>query len=130
MNKFFILFVVILISEIILAFAFSIIAQIWYKKNGIDMLSVIKGVLERLFLMIALINSQTSALTFFSALKLATRLKHQERPAGEDGNQSADNKFNDYYLLGNLLSVCVAIGYCNLYKEFEQIKLFSYLTSL
>jgi hypothetical protein len=40
--------------------------------------SIAKGIIERLFLFIALVNDLTSALTFFSALKLATRLKHEE----------------------------------------------------
>ncbi|TZF81525.1 hypothetical protein FW774_18415 [Pedobacter sp. BS3] len=127
MGKFSILFSIMLVSEIILAFVFSAIAQIWYKKNGIDWRSVIKGVLERTFLMVALINSQTSALTFFSALKLATRLKHSETTDNKENKRELDNKFNDYYLIGNLLSVCVAIGYTHLYTEFDKIELFARL---
>lgn len=81
-----------------------------------------KGVLERIFLAIALINNQTNALTFFSALKLATRLKHQE-PENEH------NGFNDYYLIGNLASVTVAILYAYLYVHFSEIEILNKLSS-
>lgn len=122
MAKFWILFAVFVLTETILAFLFAIIAQVFYKRNGIDFKSIAKGIIERLFLTIALINDLTSALTFFSALKLATRLKHEE--AKED-----HNKFNDYYLIGNLASVTVAILYVYLYKHFDHIPLFVKLTT-
>ena len=94
----------ILISVIILAFMFSVISQLFYKKLGFDFRSIFKGIIERLFLMICLFHDYPHALTLFSALKLGTRLKHEENPATE-------NKYNDFYLIGNLISVMVAIGY-------------------
>jgi hypothetical protein len=69
---------IIVISEIVLAFLFSTIAQILYKKIGLDFTSIFKGVIERLFLMFSLYNDYPHALTFFSAIKLASRLKHEE----------------------------------------------------
>ena len=122
MAKFWIIFIVFILTEIILAFLFAIIAQVFYKKTGIDFKSIAKGIIERIFLSIALINDITSALTFFSALKLATRLKHEE--AKED-----HNKFNDYYLIGNLASVTVAIIYVLLYKDFDHIAIFNKLVN-
>jgi hypothetical protein len=95
---------IIVVAEMLLAFLFAVTAQVLYKKIGFDFKSIIKGMLERLFLMTAFINNYPGALTFFSALKLATRLKHHEKEGG-------DNKYNDYYLVGNLVSVAVAIGY-------------------
>jgi hypothetical protein len=100
--------VVYLIIEMVMAFIFSAIAQLFYKKNGIDFRSVMKGVIERIFLSVALLNGYTQSLTFFSALKLATRLRHSTIQGDED-------KFNDYYLLGNLISVLMAFGYVRLY---------------
>ena len=64
-----------------------------------------------MFLMFCLINDYPHALTFFSALKLGTRLKHEEKP-------EVENKYNDFYLIGNLISVMVAIGYVLLLKYF------------
>lgn len=82
MTKTLILLGVFIVTEILVAFLFASIAQVFYKKIGIDFRSIFKGLTERLFLSVAFINNLTSALTFFSALKLATRLKHQET-AGE-----------------------------------------------
>ncbi len=74
--------------------------------------------LERVFLAFALINGQTGALTFFSALKLATRLKHTEGTADH-------NKFNDYYLIGNLVSAGVAILYVYLFNHLHSFPFFA-----
>ena len=102
---------IIVVSEMVLAFLFSAISQIFYKKQGLDFKSILKGTVERVFLLVALVNDYPHALTFFSALKLATRLKHK------DSSTDLENKFNDFYLMGNLLSVMVAIGYVYLYHK-------------
>lgn len=112
-----------MLVEILLAVIFSVIAQIYYKKLGFDFRSILKGALERIFLTFALVHNIPTALTFFSALKLATRLKHEE-------SKDEHNKFNDYYLLGNLASVTVAISYMYLYNNFDGINLFSKLVQL
>ena len=101
---------IILICEIVIAFFFAVTAQLFYKKIGFDFRSILKGIVERVFLMIALLNNYPHALTFFSAIKLATRLKHKELPEEE-------NKFNDYYLIGNFVSVAAAMGYVYLYQK-------------
>ena len=97
--------IVMLICEIVLAFLFSLVAQLFYKKSQIDIKSILKGLTERLFLTIFLFNGIPHAITFFSALKLATRLKHDESTKGDT------EKFNSYYLIGNLISVTVALFY-------------------
>jgi len=106
-----------ILTELILAFFFSIIAQVYYKKLGLDFKAIFKGALERLFLTIALIHDVTSALTFFSALKLATRLRHEEV-------KEEHNKFNDYYLIGNLASVTVVIYYVYCYNHINVLPFF------
>ena len=106
------IFVGILVSEIVLAFLFSVISQLFYKKLGLDYKSIIKGIFERVFLVVALYFDYPHALTFFSAVKLATRLKHTEK--AEDDQ----NKFNDFYLFGNFISVIMAIFYTELLKKF------------
>lgn len=102
---------IIVISEIIFGFIFSIIAQLFYKKIGIDFSSLFKGLMERTFLFVALVNDYPHALTLFGALKVATRLKRKS-----DINSSDDEAFNNFYLLGNFISVMMAIGYVYLYK--------------
>lgn len=98
-----------LVVEMILAFIFAAIAQIYYKKLGLDFRSIVKGLIERCFLIISLVNEFPHALTLFGALKVATRLKH----TNEDSTN--DNSYNDFYLIGNLVSVMTAIGYVFLY---------------
>ncbi|TSJ35944.1 hypothetical protein FO440_23795 [Mucilaginibacter corticis] len=112
MPKFLILAILFVVTEVIIAFLFAVIAQIFYKRVGLDFKAIFKGMAERVFLFILLANGYSSALTFFSALKLATRLKHEEPKQTLDG-------FNDYYLLGNLLSVAVAIGYVNAFQHIQ-----------
>ena len=103
---------ILLVSEIVLAFVFSAIAQIFYKKIGLDFRSIFKGLFERIFLVLALYLDYPHALTFFSAVKLATRLKHTESTEAEE------NKFNDFYLFGNFLSVIVAMIYVWILKNY------------
>jgi hypothetical protein len=43
---------------------FAVIAQQFYARLGFDFKSIIKGVVERLFLFIALVNGYAQALTF------------------------------------------------------------------
>lgn len=102
---------IIMVSEIVLAFMFSVISQLLYKKMGFDFKSIFKGIIERMFLMVCLYHDYPHALTLFSALKLGTRLKHEE-------DKESENKYNDFYLIGNLVSVMVAIGYVMLLKYF------------
>lgn len=104
-----ILFVVAcLLSEVALAVVFQVMTTKFYRRIQFDARSVFKGVLERVFLFVTLVNGYPHALTFFSAIKLATRLKHDEDSANQD-------KFNDYYLIGNMISVLAVIGYIRLW---------------
>jgi nitrogen fixation-related uncharacterized protein len=107
---------IMMICEIILAFLFALIAQQFYKKSEIDLKSILKGFIERLFLTLFLFNGIPHALTFFSALKLATRLKHNEAN-GDVGH------YNDYYLLGNLVSVSVMLFYVCIWNHVADIEL-------
>jgi hypothetical protein len=105
------LVLILVASEIVLAFSFSAIAQLFYKKIGLDFRSIFKGVFERAFLVMALFYDYPHALTFFSAVKLGTRLKHSEKTEAEE------NKFNDFYLFGNFLSVFMAMVYVQILKR-------------
>ena len=64
-----------------------------------DSLSIFKGVLERLVLFIALLNNIPQILIAFSAMKIATRL-----------HEDTENQIsNAYFLVGNLLSILIAV---------------------
>lgn len=64
----------------------------------------IRGTFERLFLFFAMVNDIFHALTLFGALKIATHIKDDDRVS------------NDYFLIGNLISVSAAIGYFLIYN--------------
>ena len=71
-------------------------------RKGLSFSNVLKGWVERAFLVYALVAGYPQALTLFAALKIATRIK-------DDATIS-----NDFYLLGNLVSVSLAILYSTL----------------
>ncbi|MEN9336228.1 MAG: hypothetical protein RLZZ500_1215 [Bacteroidota bacterium] len=78
----------------------------------IDTKSLLKGIVERIFLTVSLINGYPHALTLFGTLKLATRLK---RDYEED--KTKESTYNDFYLFGNFISIIVAIFYVFLYTK-------------
>ena len=103
MNSTLIYITIFVAGELIALLIFLLITKMFKKK--IHLSSVLRGALERAFLYIVLINGLTAGLTFFGALKIATRLKD-------------DNKIsNDYFLVGNLISVLIAIGYYLISKQ-------------
>jgi len=76
------------------------------KGNKVDFRSVMKGMAERAFIAFALLNQLPHALTVFAALKIATRIKDDSKIS------------NDFYLLGNLLSIVMAIIHTHLIEHF------------
>ena len=68
-------------------------------KRNLTLSSVLRGALERAFLFIILLVDLPQGLAFFGALKIATRLKDDDKIS------------NDYFLVGNLVSVLIVIGY-------------------
>jgi len=64
-----------------------------------DVLTIFKGIIERLVLFTALVHGYPQILIAFGAMKLGTRL-HDEKKSTIS---------NSYFLLGNLLSMFIAI---------------------
>jgi hypothetical protein len=91
--------------EAVAALIFYLLAR-WnsngQKKGTISLRSLLKGWVERAFLVFALVSGYPQALTLFAALKIATRIK-DDQPIS-----------NDFYLLGNLVSVSLAILYAKI----------------
>ncbi len=110
----FIRFILFIISiEILLgAFYYAITPKSIKPREIIDYKSLLKGTIERIFLMVALINGFSQALTLFGALKLATRLKREN-----DVDKIKESTYNDFYLIGNFISVMTAILYTFLYSK-------------
>lgn len=78
----------------------------------IDYRSLLKGFVERMFLLISLIHDYPHALTLFGTLKLATRLKRDN-----EGDKIKESLYNDFYLFGNFISIIIAIFYTYLYHQ-------------
>ncbi len=76
------------------------------KKDKISRTSILKGVLERIFILVSLHFNLAQSLTLLGALKIATRIKDTE-----------DKVSNDFFLIGNLLSVLFGILYYLLLKN-------------
>ena len=67
---------------------------------ALNLKDVLKGMLERLVLIIGLMAGYPHVITAFGALKIGTRIKSEETKVS-----------NDYFLVGNLISILAAIGY-------------------
>jgi len=105
-------FVIIIFIEFFLAIAFHFFSPKFLRKKSIDYSSVAKGLLERTLLTVALLSGFPHVLTLFGALKLGTRLKRKDT----EDSASDEAKYNDYYLIGNFISVLVSILYYNLFQ--------------
>jgi hypothetical protein len=94
--------------ELAATLVFYLMAR-WNERSDEKRLSfrgLFKGWVERGFLVYAFISGYPQALTLFAALKIATRIKDDERIS------------NDFYLIGNLISVCLSIIYAQLLSDY------------
>lgn len=108
MPKIFIFFLIFITGEILATFLFKTI-QLKLEGNinfKIDR-PVLKGILERLFLFLALIYNFPQALIAFAAIKLGTRFL-------EDENKIS----NDYFFIGNMTSLLLVVLYIVLWNHF------------
>ncbi len=77
-----------------------------YNKGSFGLTSVLKGIFERFFVAYSLYLGYPQVLTLFAALKIATRIKDESKIS------------NDYYFIGNLISISLAIIYTELIKSY------------
>jgi hypothetical protein len=77
------------------------------KKDKLSRTSVLKGILERAFILVCLFNSMAAALSLLGALKIATRIKDEENKIS-----------NDFFLIGNLVSILFAVAYFMVLRDF------------
>jgi hypothetical protein len=107
---------IIILLEIILTIIYTIITPKEKKVDFIDYKSLMKGWVERAFLTYSLLSGYPHTLTLFGALKLGTRLKHSENTSTDEGKKR-EEVYNNYYLIGNLISVTLSVIYVNLIKN-------------
>jgi hypothetical protein len=103
----------ILILEALLGIFYYFITPKTIRLRSIDYKSLVKGAVERTFLTISLIHNYPHAMTLFGTLKLATRLKRDN-----EQDKTKEAIFNDFYLIGNLVSIIMAIFYVYIYKTY------------
>lgn len=106
---------IVILAEVILSFTFWWITPKSVNNKKIDIKSMIKGILERIFLTYSLYSGFPHVLTLFGALKLGTRLKRADKEDTEE-NIKKEIAYNDYYLMGNFISVALSIFYYTLFK--------------
>lgn len=75
-------------------------------KLGIDF-QVVKGILERLFLFLALLYGIPQALIAFGAIKIGTRFKPDDKIQ------------NDYFFLGNITSLLIVLFYFIIWNSLQ-----------
>ncbi|WP_185154155.1 hypothetical protein [Fulvivirga sp. M361] len=87
---------------------FNLIARLTTNNgnNKINKTTFAKGLAGRAFFTFALANDLPQSLTFFAALKIATTIKEEDKIS------------NDFYLLGNLLSITWGIMYSKIYFNY------------
>ncbi len=89
-----------LCAELLALLIFYLVRKKYDPNNTSWKNSLFKGILERFILFLGLVSQINTILIFFGALKLGTRLKEQQETKIS----------NDYFLVGNLLSVTIAIS--------------------
>ncbi len=109
MANIFYLFLFVLAGETSIHVLLFILSKIFgkEKRDKVTGLSIFKGMLERTFVVVTLHFDMVSSLTLLGALKIATRIKDTD-----------DKVSNDFFLIGNLISVLFAIVYYVLLKDF------------
>lgn len=100
MNWFWLIFSYV-IMEIIINGVFQIVSA-KLKSDENRRISIFKGILERLFLVVGLILGYPHVIIAFGALKIGTRFQKNSKIS------------NDYFLIGNFISLLTAIMFSQL----------------
>lgn len=93
-----------LVSEVLAYFIFKLVRKKYLKSYG-SKRPMWNGIIERLFIYLCLISGVYHGLTLFGALKIGTRIKADENKIS-----------NDYFLIGNMISVGLALLTVQLYN--------------
>lgn len=92
-------------SEILAYFIFRGVRKFYLGSNGSNR-PMWNGIIERLFLYLCLLSGIYHGLVLFGALKIGTRIKTEENKIS-----------NDYFLIGNMISVGIVLLVVNLYQK-------------
>jgi hypothetical protein len=97
-------------TELAALFVFYLVRQRFDKKDPHPFTSALKGIMERFAVLLGLAANIPTIIVFFGALKLGTRLKEQQ-----------ESKIsNDYFLIGNIISITIAIAEFLIYQQLNE----------
>lgn len=102
--------IIFIIGELVSVFIFALLKRAFNlpKTSPARKASVVKGILERAVLYIGLLHGFPQILIAFGALKIGTRL-HEDKKTKIS---------NDYFLVGNLVSILLAMLYAIIAQQF------------
>ena len=86
-------------GELIAIFIFNVVRKKFAGKGTNNVEAIFKGILERFMVVLGLAMNIQSIITLFGAIKIGTRLK--------DANEQKIS--NEYFLIGNFISVTIAL---------------------
>lgn len=90
-----------LVGWLVMEIAVNLVINIWLGIKNTTINSLLKGMLERVFLIAGMLFGFPQVIIAFGALKIGTRLH-------EDKNSKISN---DYFLIGNFISLLGALVY-------------------
>ncbi|MEM6642161.1 MAG: hypothetical protein AAF616_04200 [Bacteroidota bacterium] len=96
-------YTIFIVGELAALIVFWLLTKVFGRELTLG--SVLRGALERGFVYVMLMVELSAGLAFFGALKIATRLKDDDKIS------------NDYFLTGNFISVLIAVAYYLLSKQ-------------
>ncbi len=94
-----------LVSELLAYFVFRKVRKHYVGTSGSSR-PMWNGIIERIFLYLCILSEVYHGFTLFGALKIGTRIKADENKIS-----------NDYFLIGNMISVGLVLLTCYLYKN-------------
>ncbi|MDN5216747.1 hypothetical protein QQ020_32050 [Fulvivirgaceae bacterium BMA12] len=102
-------FIIIFVAGEVIATAIYFLVGVLGKEKGAKLsgLGILKGGLERIFLFLSLTNGFPQSLIVFGTLKIATRFKKESKIS------------NDYFLIGNLISLMLGISYYMIWNNYN-----------
>jgi hypothetical protein len=103
---YFLFFAMICVGEVIFHLVFALVSRSFGLIHpGIKAREVFKGIIERIMLSVGIAHGIPTVIIAFGALKVATKLSLS------DNDQDRVRSHNDYFLIGNVLSILFAIIY-------------------
>jgi len=107
MSRYLVFIIVFILGEVVAFILFLIIRYIWdVDKKGFNWTAIGIGVLERLVLFFGMAMNITQVIILFGALKIGTMVSAKKEKS----------KDLDYFLVGNLTSVLLALFYIFFYQ--------------